>query len=109
MFRELDGNDFPEEVVESIINPQYDRYSIFVREILAPEAVAFFLSSGYRAHALWNNNFNAHVNSVLDMINEVKPPQDVYNQIKEEAKRIMRARYGIVVKCEDPIEFESLY
>lgn len=109
MFRELDGKDFPEEIVNTIINPQYDRYERFVENVLAPEAVAFFLSSGYRSNALWNNNFNAHVNSVLDMLNETRPNKSTYLKIKKEAKRIMRVKYGINVKCEDPIEFECDY
>ena len=39
---------------------------------LAPEAIAFYLASGYRESSVWISSFNQHINSVLDMLNQVK-------------------------------------
>ena len=67
MFR-ITNTDITDEECEKILNPHMDEFYNFVYEFLAPEAIAFYLASGYRESSVWESSFNQHINSILDML-----------------------------------------
>jgi len=108
MFRIKKG-DITDEECETILEPHMKEFDNFVYEFLAPEAIAFYLASGYRESSVWESSFQQHINSVLDMLNQVKLEASVYQNIKKNSIRILKLKYGLIVSNENPLEFIDSY
>lgn len=108
MFRTTD-TDITDEECENILNPHMDEFYNFVYEFLAPEAIAFYLASGYRESSVWSSSFDQHINSILDMLNQVKLEPKIYQKIKKTSKKILKMKYGLIVCNEKPLEFIDAY
>jgi len=108
MFR-ISHGDITDKEVETILAPHMDEFSHFVYEFLAPEAIAFYLASGYRSSSVWESSFNQHINSVLDMLNQVCVTPNIYKKIKNLSKKILKMKYGLIVCNEEPLNFIDTY
>ena len=108
MFRRT-NEDISDEEVEKILNPHIDIFYNYIYEFLAPEAIAFYLASGYRSNPVWESSFNQHINSILDMLNQVNPGVSNYTKIKDKAIKILKLKYGLTVTGENPLSFNDEY
>ena len=108
MFR-ITHADITDEECEKILSPHMDEFYNFVYEFLAPEAIAFYLASGYRESSVWSSSFDQHINSILDMLNQVKLESKIYLKIKKTSKKILKMKYGLIVSNEKPLEFIDTY
>ena len=108
MFRVTD-KDITDDECENILNPHMEEFYNFVYEFLAPEAIAFYLASGYRSNSVWESSFNQHINSILDMLNQVCVEPNIYKKIKNLSKKILKMKYGLIVCNETPLNFIDTY
>lgn len=108
MFRIKKG-DITDEECETILEPHMKEFDNFVYEFLAPEAIAFYLASGYRESSVWESSFKQHINSVLDMLNQVNLEDTIYQRIKKNSTKILKMKYGLIVCDENPLKFINTY
>ncbi|MBQ2892219.1 MAG: hypothetical protein IJN13_04395 [Bacilli bacterium] len=101
--------DITDEEVEKFLNPHMEDFGNFVYEFLVPEAIAFYLASGYRSSSIWESDFNMHINSIMDMLNQVNVEKKVYLKIKNNSKKILKMKYGLIVCSEKPLNFIDTY
>lgn len=104
MFRFQDGKDITQEEFDTIVNPFFDICREHLEKEVVPEYISYFIATGYQMNAIWEDSFDIHVGSALDMFNF---DCNDYDGVKAKAAEILCTKYKLKVVCEDPLKFKE--
>ena len=107
MFRPKSDFDISDKELSKYVNPHYKRFDNYLFEYIVPDAIAFYLATGYYNDALFECKFDSHINTVLDMLNQVCLPQHTFNTIKKRTVKALKIKHGLTVINEDPLDFKK--
>lgn len=104
MFRYEDGRDITEEEYLLYILPFEDKCHDYLEKEVLPEYVAYYLATGVRMKALWQDSFRIHIQSAASMFNM----DYSYETLKAKITDILYNKYKLRAISEDPLNFEKV-
>ena len=107
MFRKSTPEDVTQFELENYVNPHFDSVSGYFKKIVIPEACAFVIYSAYKNH-LEENSFFVFINDGLTNFN-FEYSEDEMNELKEPVSEILKARYGLAVVNDDPLQLKECF
>ncbi len=108
MFRPRSDFDISDKELAKFVNPHNRMFDNYLYEYIVPDAIAFYLASGYYNDAIWEGKFDSHINTVLDMLNQVCLSKNIYNGIKKRTIKALKLKYGLIVISNDPLDFKKV-
>lgn len=109
MFRPRSDLDISDKELAKYVNPHERMFDSYLYEYIIPDAVAFYLASGYFNDAIWEGSYDIHINTVLDQLNQVCLSKNIFNCIKKRTTKALKIKYGLIVTNDNPLEFKNRY
>ena len=94
--------DITDKEFEEILLPFYNNYNEYVIKFVIPDAVAFYLATGYSRNCLSDCPLINHINSALDIFNVRCNVNDLMQQIK----LILRIKHNLKIVKNNPLKIE---
>ncbi len=105
MFRFENGEDITPEEHATIVEPFFEACTDYLEKKIVPDFVCFFIVTGYRRSALWQDCLDIFIGSTLDLFNfDIKD----YDSLKAKVIQILYNKYKLKVICENPLDFEEV-
>ena len=105
MFITRKMNDITDEEFERIIQPHVDLMDSYLENKIIPITIAYYITTGFDTSALFENTFDIHVNSALNMFNHALNDKD---KLKNKIKDILLKDYNMKVTNETPLSIEKI-
>lgn len=105
MFLTRKMNDITDEEFEKIILPHVELMDSYSEDRIIPMAIAHYIATGFDTSALFENTFDIHINSALNMFNHALNDKD---KLKNRIKDILLQDYNMKVTNETPLSIEKI-
>lgn len=106
MFRNDDMKKISDKDFKKIVTPHVELFDSYMQEFVVPEVCAFYIATGYRLNAIWENNFDTLISTVLSMLTDQDFDMEV---IKNNIKKIFIIKYNLKIIEENPLIFEEAH
>lgn len=100
MFLTNKDRDLSEEQWEKITYEHRQHYYLYLEEFIAPEIMAHYIATGYYQNAIYEESFDLHIRSNLNIINYTFDNIDL---IKSKVIEILKIKYFLLVVQEEPV------
>ena len=97
--------DITDKKCEKIYLPFYNNVNNYLNNYVIPDLVAFYLANVYSRHCLSECNLINHINSAVDIFN---CKCDI-NKLIPKVKEILKIKYNLVVKKNNPLRLKRYY
>lgn len=104
MFRRNNGEDISDAEFHKYFEPHRNRFKTYMLDYIIPDMCAFYISSGYQLNALYSDTFDSFINDVLSMLN---CEYQISGNLKENIRKCLRIKYGLIVIKENPLRFRT--
>ena len=96
--------DITDKEFEEILLPFYNNYNEYLIKFVIPDAIAFYLATGYSRNCLSNCPLINHINSALDIFNVSCNGDELIPEIK----LILRIKYNLKIIKINPLKFKKI-
>jgi len=104
MFLEKRIDDITNEEFQNIILPHIEITNTYLEEKIIPMTVSHYISTGFENSSLFENTFDIHINSCIDVFNY--NPKDMV-KLKNRIKDILLNEYNMKITNETPLIIEK--
>ena len=104
MFRRNNGEDISDAEFHKYFEPHQNRFKTYMLDYIIPDMCAFYISSGYQLNAFYSDTFDSFINDVLSMLN---CEYQISGNLKENIRKCLRIKYGLIVIKENPLRFRT--
>lgn len=101
-FKKNYPGDITDVDMELYILPHLSKFKNYLYEFVIPDLCAFWIASGYRSSALFEDDLEAHINDILTMFCDEYPLSD---SLKKSVIHILEVKHNLYVKSECPLKF----
>lgn len=105
MFLTRKMTDITDEEFEKIIQPHVELMDSYLEDKIIPITIAHYITTGFDTSSLFENTFDIHVNSALNMFNHALNDKD---KLKNRIKDILLKEYNMKVTNETPLSIEKI-
>ena len=100
MFLTNKERNLSDEEWKLITDVHREQYKLYLEEFIMPEILAHYIATGYYKHSVYEESFNLHIRTNLNIVNY---KFDNIDLIKSKVKDILRIKYFLLVVQEEPI------
>lgn len=104
MFRIDNGKDITPEEFLKYVSPHIDKVNNYIIKNIIPEVCAYYIVTGYEDNAIWENAYDTHIGTVLDMFNIEF--NNTISHIKHKTTKILLNKYGYYIINENPLQLK---
>lgn len=105
MFRHENLNDITDEEYENIVIPFEESIDKYIRDNIIDDFVAFYIATGYKQEALWDDNLKIMYNSAVE---DLCSASNVKIHNYKKLGKILENKYGLRIINENPLELEEI-
>ena len=100
MFLTDKDRNLPEDEWERITDTHRQQFYLFLQDFIMPEIIAHYLATGYYQNAIYEESFDLHIRSNLNIINYTFDNIDL---IKSKVIEILKIKYFLEVVEQEPV------
>lgn len=100
MFLTDKDRELPEDEWERITDTHRHQFYLYLQDFIMPEILAHYLATGYYTHSVYEESFDLHIKTNLNIVNYSFNNIDL---IKSKVKDILRIKYFLNVVQEEPV------
>lgn len=105
MFLKNKISDISDEEFDNIVLPHIKLIDSYLEDKIIPMTVSYHIATGFNSSSLFENTFDIHINSALDVFNfTIKD----YSKLKCRIKHILLTEYNLKVTKETPLTIEKI-
>ena len=102
---DLMDEDITDKEFEEKYIPFYNNFNDYMKTFVIPDAVAFYLASGYDRSCLDDCPLKNHLNSAVDIFNIICDVDELIPTIE----MILKIKYNLKITQTNPLKIEKSY